>query len=114
MKACAAPESRVVGSNERVGACICMMPPTESDASEFLMQVAIGIEKPCHWRDAMYRKHSRLRDEIESLNVKPVAGVLLVNLSTGESWSFDSYPDAIEFMKGKKGRWYLTANINKK
>ncbi|MEM0498014.1 MAG: hypothetical protein QW781_00765 [Methanothrix sp.] len=64
--------------------------------------------------DAMYRKHSRLRDEIESLNVKPEGGVLLVNLSTGERWSFDSYHDAIEFMKGKKGRWYLTANINKK
>ncbi|MBC7079550.1 MAG: hypothetical protein H5T42_03650 [Methanothrix sp.] len=63
-------------------------------------------------RNAMYRKQSRLRDEIESLNVKPKGGVLLVNLSTGERWSFDSYHDAIEFMRGKKGRWYLTASIN--
>lgn len=47
-------------------------------------------------------KRSALRDELNSLNLAPKRCVLLVNLNTGESWSFDCYNDAIEFMKGKR------------
>jgi hypothetical protein len=32
----------------------------------------------------------------------------VVNLDSGERYFFDDYPQALEFMKGKKGRWYVT------
>jgi hypothetical protein len=31
-----------------------------------------------------------------------------LNLDSGEVSYFDDYADALAFMKGKKGRWYLT------
>ncbi len=33
--------------------------------------------------------------------------LILLNLESGESHTFDSYPEALEFMGKQKGRWYL-------
>ena len=58
------------------------------------------------------KKESKNRRDIEMLLEK--AGISLekrisiLNLDTGEVRYFDDYPEALEFMKGKKGRWYLT------
>ncbi len=57
-------------------------------------------------------KKSRLRHEIEELLEKK--GLVLerkisvMNLESGEAHYFEDYPAALEFLKGKKGRWYLT------
>ena len=60
------------------------------------------------------RKRSRRREEIEAAlkaaMSRPDAGagaLILLNLDTGESLSFDGYPEALEHMKRHKGRWYL-------
>lgn len=56
-------------------------------------------------------KKSRLRHEIEELLEKK--GLILerkisvTNLESEEAHYFDDYPAALEFLKGKKGRWYL-------
>lgn len=57
-------------------------------------------------------KKSRLRHEIEELLEKK--GLVLerkisvMNLESGEARHFDDYSAALEFLKGKKGRWYIT------
>jgi len=57
-------------------------------------------------------KKSELRREIEALFEKK--GLVLerrisvINLENGEAHYFDDYPGALEFLKGKKGRWYIT------
>jgi hypothetical protein len=57
-----------------------------------------------------FQRPSRLRREIAAaLEGRPLERVSLVSLDTGEMHSFDTYPEALEFMKGRKGRWYLTA-----
>ena len=38
-----------------------------------------------------------------------------MNLDTKETNYFDDYPEALQFLKGKKGRWYLaTPGIRRK
>ena len=57
-------------------------------------------------------KKSDLRREIEALLEKK--GLVLerkisvINLDSGEAHYFEDYPGALEFLKGKKGRWYIT------
>jgi hypothetical protein len=60
------------------------------------------------------RKRSRRREEIEAAlkaaMSRPDAGagaLILLNLDSGESRTFDSYSEALEHMGKHKGRWYL-------
>jgi hypothetical protein len=61
--------------------------------------------------DDLTRK-SRLRCEVEALLKK--RGIMLenritvANMDTGEAHYFESYQDAMDFLKGKRGRWYIT------
>jgi hypothetical protein len=58
------------------------------------------------------RRKSKNRKEIEAMLER--IGITLdnrinvVNLDSGERYFFDDYTQAMEFMKGKKGRWYVT------
>ncbi len=62
--------------------------------------------------DEAFARKSRLREEIEALMKQ--RGMIIenritvANMETGETHYFESYPDAMEFLKGKKGRWYIT------
>ena len=57
-------------------------------------------------------KKSKLRTEIEALLEKK--GLILeeritvMNLESKEAHYFKDYHEALEFLKGKKGRWYIT------
>lgn len=60
------------------------------------------------------RKRSRRREEIEAAMKaamsRPDVGagaLILLNLDTGESLSFNGYHEALEYMGKHKGRWYL-------
>ena len=56
------------------------------------------------------RRRSRLRDELEEALKKADlggGGLVLLNIETGESLTFDGYPEALEHMRKHKGRWYL-------
>ena len=56
-------------------------------------------------------KKSPLRKEIEELldrkGISIERRLTVMNLDTGETNYFDDYPEALQFLKGKKGRWYL-------
>jgi hypothetical protein len=58
------------------------------------------------------KKKSKLREEIESmLAVKGItleSRIAVMSMDTGQTHYFDDYPQALQFLKGKKGRWYLT------
>jgi len=58
------------------------------------------------------QKRSKLREDVEAAlkeaGISLECKITLVNLDGGEKHYFDDYPEAMEFMKGKKGRWYLT------
>jgi hypothetical protein len=57
-------------------------------------------------------KKSRLRMEVEALLEEK--GLILeekisvMNLESKEAHYFDDYHAALEFLRGKKGRWYIT------
>jgi hypothetical protein len=56
------------------------------------------------------KKKSKLRQEIEELLQKKglvLEGISAVNLDTGETYRFKSYPELQKFLKGRKGRWYI-------
>ena len=59
----------------------------------------------------MGKKKSRLRQEVEETLVQHGISVerriSIINLETKESHYFDDYIQAMQFLKGKKGRWYL-------
>lgn len=61
------------------------------------------------------RRRSQLRSEVESalrrVDAESAKGVILLNLDSDERYGFDSYADALEFMKGKRGRWYIGGSI---
>jgi hypothetical protein len=64
-------------------------------------------------------KKSPLRKEIEELldrkGISIERRLAVMNLDTGETDYFDDYPEALQFLKGKKGRWYLaTPGIRRK
>jgi 2-hydroxy-3-keto-5-methylthiopentenyl-1-phosphate phosphatase len=58
-------------------------------------------------------KQSKNRREIEAMleriGVSLDHRITVVDLNSGERHLFDSYLQAMEFMKGKKGRWYVTS-----
>lgn len=57
-------------------------------------------------------KKSKNRQEIEDLLKQKgysIEKISVLNMDSGEILYFESYPDAIEFLKGKKGRWYITS-----
>lgn len=59
----------------------------------------------------LIKKKSKLRQEIEELLQKK--GLVLeerisvINLENNESHYFTDYPEALQFLQGKKGRWYI-------
>ena len=58
------------------------------------------------------KKKSKLREEIESLlkekGITREERITVMCLDTGEAHYFNDYPEALQFLKEKKGRWYLT------
>lgn len=58
------------------------------------------------------KKKSKLREEIESMlaekGITLEARIAVMSMDTGQAYYFDDYPQALQFLKGKKGRWYLT------
>jgi hypothetical protein len=60
----------------------------------------------------MGKRKSRLRGEIEEMlelkGISVESRISIINLDTSESFYFDDYAKALQFIKGKKGRWYLT------
>lgn len=79
-------------------------PQEELNSSHESDEAVQDIEMP-------QKKKSRLRAEIEGVlqekGISVERRVTIVCLDTGETHYFDDYPDAMQFMKGKKGRWYL-------
>lgn len=59
----------------------------------------------------LIKKKSKLRREVEDLLQKK--GLVLedrvsvINLESKESYYFSDYPEAMQFLRGKKGRWYI-------
>jgi hypothetical protein len=62
--------------------------------------------------EGIIQKKSKLREEIEELLQRKglvfEEGISAVNLDTGETLRFSGYTELQEFMKGRKGRWYIT------
>jgi hypothetical protein len=58
------------------------------------------------------KKKSKLRAEIEALLEKKglvvEEKISVMNLESEETYYFSDYHEALQFLKGKKGRWYLT------
>jgi hypothetical protein len=58
------------------------------------------------------RMKSKNRRDIEAMleriGITLDSRINVVNLDSGEHYFFDDYTKALEFMKGKKGRWYVT------
>lgn len=58
-------------------------------------------------------KRSKNREEIEAMlkriGISLDGRINVVDLDSGDRHLFDNYPQAMEFMKGKKGRWYVTS-----
>jgi hypothetical protein len=58
------------------------------------------------------KKKSKLREEIEAMlkekGITLEERIAVMSLDTGEAHYFDDYPQALQFLKEKKGRWYLT------
>jgi len=73
---------------------------------------AIESKEPQDNCGVIKKKKSELRGEIEALLEKK--GLVLeerisvMNLESQETYYFDDYHEAMEFLKGKKGRWYIT------
>ncbi len=59
----------------------------------------------------LIRKKSKLRQEVEDLLQKKglvlEERVTVVNLESNESYHFSDYQEAMQFLRGKKGRWYI-------
>jgi len=65
------------------------------------------------------KKKSELREEIERMleerGISLERRITVMNLDTKEASYFDDYPQALAFLKGKRGRWYLaTPGIRRK
>ena len=58
------------------------------------------------------QKRSALRQELEALlqqkGLVLESGITAVNLDSKESQRFDDYEQLMAFLKGTKGRWYVT------
>ena len=59
----------------------------------------------------LIKKKSKLRQEIEDLLQRKglvlEERVAVINLESNESHYFSDYPEAMQFLRGKKGRWYI-------
>jgi hypothetical protein len=57
-------------------------------------------------------KKSMLRQEIEALlqqkGLVLESGITAIELDSQESHRFDDYEQLMAFLKGRKGRWYIT------
>lgn len=60
----------------------------------------------------LIKKKSKLRQEIEDLleqkGLVMERRISVMNLDSGEAHYFEDYAASMEFLKGKKGRWYIT------
>jgi hypothetical protein len=57
-------------------------------------------------------KKSKLRKEIEQLleqkGLVLETGITAVNLDDGETHRFEDYSELLNFLKSRKGRWFIT------
>jgi len=57
-------------------------------------------------------KKSKLRAEIEALleqkGLVLEKGITAANIDSGEIHRFEDYPELQAFLKGRRGRWYIT------
>jgi hypothetical protein len=57
-------------------------------------------------------RKSKLREEVEGLlkerGISIERRISVVDMESGKTYHFDSYPEAMEFLAGKAGRWYIT------
>lgn len=65
------------------------------------------------------KEKSELRQEIEKMllekGISIERRITVMSLDSQESYYFDDYPEALKFLKGRKGRWYLaTPGIKRK
>ena len=71
-----------------------------------------NVERIAESAEQIPRKKSKNRREIEAMleriGISIDDRINVVNLDSGERHFFDDYSQALEFMKGKKGRWYVT------
>jgi hypothetical protein len=70
------------------------------------------VERIAESAEQIPRRKSKNRREIaamlERIGLTLDPRINVVDLDSGERHFFDDYPQALEFMKGKKGRWYVT------
>jgi len=59
-----------------------------------------------------FPRRSKLREEVEALlrerGILIERRISVVDMESGKAYHFDSYPEAMEFLAGKAGRWYIT------
>ena len=71
-----------------------------------------NVERIAESAEQIPRRKSKNRREIEAMleriGITLDPRINVVDLDSGERHFFDDYPQALEFMKGKKGRWYVT------
>ncbi len=71
-----------------------------------------NVERIAESAEQIPRRKSKNRREIEAMleriGITLDRRINVVDLDSGERHFFDDYPQALEFMKGKKGRWYVT------
>jgi len=71
-----------------------------------------NVERIAESAEQIPRKKSKNRREIEAMleriGISIDNRINVVNLDNGERYFFDDYPQAMDFMKGKKGWWYVT------
>lgn len=69
-------------------------------------------ERTAESAEQIPRKKSENRKDIEAMleriGVTLDRRINVVDLDSGERHFFNDYPQALEFMKGKKGRWYVS------
>ncbi|MDD4579459.1 MAG: hypothetical protein PHF80_02155 [Methanothrix sp.] len=60
---------------------------------------------------AIKKKKSELRGEIEQMlqerGISIERRITVMSLDSKEAHYFDDYAEALQFLKGRKGRWYL-------
>jgi hypothetical protein len=61
-----------------------------------------------------FTRRSKLREEVEALlrerGILIEKRISVVDMESGKAYHFDSYSEAIEFLAGKAGRWYIATS----
>ncbi len=61
----------------------------------------------------IHKKRSKNRREIESelasMGISVEKRITIINLDNAERYYFDDYIEALNFIKDKKGRWYMAS-----